>query len=94
MYFDNAYIDKLDDILNKYKHITEKKKKKPLYIKESMHIIFNKETNKEYSIFNPIQDGGKTPSPPTSFYPVTSTNVNIGPQNFQTFSFNSFATLV
>ena len=32
--------------------------------------------------------------PPTSFSPVTSTNIGISPQNFLTFSFNSFATLV
>ena len=32
--------------------------------------------------------------PPTSFFPVTSTNVGISPQNFLTFSFNPFATLV
>ena len=31
---------------------------------------------------------------PTSFSPVTSTNVRFGPQNFLTFSFNPFATLV
>ena len=33
-------------------------------------------------------------SPPTSFFPVTSTNVEFGPQNFLTFSVNPFATLV
>ena len=47
---------------------------------------------------NPIQDrGGQPPPPPlprTSFFPVTSTNVGISPQNFLTFSFNPFATLV
>ena len=32
--------------------------------------------------------------PPTSFSPVTSTNVRFGPKNFLTFSFNPFATLV
>ena len=37
--------------------------------------------------------GGKRASP-TSFSPVTSTNVGFGPQNFLTFSFNPFATLV
>ena len=31
---------------------------------------------------------------PTSFSPVTSTNVGFGPQNFRTFSFNPFATLL
>ena len=42
---------------------------------------------------NPIQDGGKK-APSTSFSPVTSTNVGISPQNFLTFSFNPFSTLV
>ena len=32
--------------------------------------------------------------PPTSFTPVTFTNVGFGPQNFMTFSFNPFVTLV
>ena len=32
--------------------------------------------------------------PHTSFFPVTSTNVRVSPQNFLTFSFNPFATLV
>ena len=35
--------------------------------------------------------GKKTP---TSFSPVTSANVDISPQNFVTFSFNIFVTLV
>ena len=43
--------------------------------------------------FNPIHDGvggwcGKRPS--TSFSPVTSTNVGINPQSFQTFSFQTY----
>ena len=46
------------------------------------------------SFFNPIQDGGGTKGPPTNFSPVTSTNVEFGPQNFLAFSFNAFATLV
>ena len=49
------------------------------------------------TLFNPaIQDGGaKEPPPPTtSFSSVTSTNVGFDPQNFLTFSFNLFATLV
>ena len=37
---------------------------------------------------------GSKKAPPTSFSPVTSTNVGFGPQNFLTFSFNLFATLV
>ena len=46
--------------------------------------------------FNPIQDGkgGDKKAPPTSFSPVTSTNVGTNPQNFLAFSFNPFATLV
>ena len=46
--------------------------------------------------FNLIQDGGRgaQKGPPTSFSPVTSTNVGFGPQNFLTFSFKPFATLV
>ena len=32
--------------------------------------------------------------PRTSFFPVPSTNVGISPQNFLTFSFNPFGTLV
>ena len=43
-------------------------------------------------ILNPIQDGGK--GLPTSFSPVTSTNVGIRPQNFLTHTFNSFDKLV
>ena len=43
--------------------------------------------------FNPIQDGGGKKALPTSFSPVTSTNVGIRPQNFLTFSFYPFATL-
>ena len=38
--------------------------------------------------------GGGKRSPPTSFFPVTSTNVEFGPQNFLTFSFKPFTTLV
>ena len=38
--------------------------------------------------------GGEQKGPPTSFSPVTSTNVGFNPQNFLTFSFNPFTTLV
>ena len=40
-----------------------------------------------------LRTGGKK-APPTSFSPVTSTNVGCSPQNFLTFSFNSFATML
>ena len=43
---------------------------------------------------NPIQDGGEPKGPPTRFSSVTSANVEISSQNFQTFSFNPFATLL
>ena len=39
-----------------------------------------------------MQDGGKRP--PTSFSPVTSTNVRISRHNLVTFIFDPFATLV
>ena len=38
--------------------------------------------------------GGSKKSPPTIFFPVTSTNIGFGPQNFLTFSLKPFATLV
>ena len=38
--------------------------------------------------------GAVQKGPPTSFLPVTSTNAGFDPQNFLTFSFNPFATLV
>ena len=37
---------------------------------------------------------GEAKRPPTSFSPVTSTNVGVNLQDFLTFSFNPFATLV
>ena len=49
------------------------------------------------SMFNPIQDGregGGAKRPPTSFSPVTSTNIGISPQNILSFSFDPFDTLV
>ena len=49
--------------------------------------------------FNPIQDGGGgggggKKAPPNSFYPLTSTDVGISPQNFLTFIFDPFPALV
>ena len=46
--------------------------------------------------FNPIEDrGGDTlPPRPTNFFPVTSANVGISPQNLLNFSFNPFDRLV
>ena len=37
---------------------------------------------------------GDKKAPPTSFPPVTSTNVGISPKNFLTFTYNPFTTLV
>ena len=47
-------------------------------------------------LLNPIQDGrgGGAKTPPTSFSPVTSTNVGIDRQNFLTLSFDPSSTLV
>ena len=48
-----------------------------------------------FNIFNPIQDdGGQKGTLPTKFFPATSTKVEISLQNFQTFSFNPFSTLL
>ena len=44
--------------------------------------------------FNPIQDGGRPRKRPISFSPVTSRNVKISSQDFLTFNFDCFATLV
>ena len=46
------------------------------------------------TILNPIQDGGRAKSPPTSFSPVTSRNIRNNPQNFLNFNFNPFAKLM
>ena len=43
------------------------------------------------SWISPIQDAGDKKAPPTSFSPVTSTNVAVTPQHFLIFSFNPFA---
>ena len=40
------------------------------------------------------QSAAKSPPLPTSFSPVTSTNVGLRSQNFLTFSFDPFVTLV
>ena len=54
-----------------------------------------------WKYLNPIQDSGwgegvgqKVLPLPTSFSPVTSTNVGTSSQNFLTFTFNPFATLL
>ena len=43
----NMYIDKLDDIVNKYNNTYRKIKMKPVNVKPSIYIDFNKENNKE-----------------------------------------------
>ena len=62
-------------------------------------VIISRLSNLLSCLINPIQqggggEGGAKSLPPTSFFPVTSTNVGISPKIFLTFSFNSFATLV
>ena len=52
---------------------------------------------KRSRLFNSTQDkgGGRgTKSPPYQFSPITSTNAEVRPQDFVTFSFNTFATLM
>ena len=45
-------------------------------------------------ILNPIQDGEAKKVPPSSFSPISSTNIGIIPHSVLTFSFNLFATQV
>ena len=56
--------------------------------------IENSKTSSEEAIDTLTLKKKPKKAPPTSFSPVTSTNVEFGPQNFLTFSFNPFATLV
>ena len=44
----NVYIDKLDDIVDKYNHTYHRTiKMKPVGVKPNIHIDFNKENNKK-----------------------------------------------
>ena len=47
----NVYIDKLDDTVNKYNNTYRTIKMKPVYVKPSTYIDFNKENNKEDTRF-------------------------------------------
>ena len=48
-----------------------------------------------WTSLNPVQDGGRDKKAVcTHFFPVTSTNIEHSPQNFLTFNFNPFATLL
>ena len=48
----NAYIEKLDDMANKYKNTFQSKTKmKPVDVKSSTHIDFDEKNNKEYPKF-------------------------------------------
>ena len=61
-------------------------------------IVVTGKYKRHFSILkiNPIQDGGRggKKASPISFSHVTSTNVEISPKIFPTFSFNPFATLI
>ena len=52
------------------------------------------ETTDGLTLFRMGRGGGDQKAPPTSFSPIISTNLGINPQNFLTFSFNPFATVV
>ena len=56
---------------------------------ELLQIAFNYSSDIDV---NPVK-GGWPKRSPTSFIPVTSTNLGISLQNFLTFSFNPFVTL-
>ena len=62
----------------------------------SYEVWFKKRSYRVYEHVYSIQDlrrGAKRP-PPTRFLPVTSTKVELSPQNFLTFSFKPVVTLV
>ena len=73
---------------------------------DELLIVFSTKINLLYLHYSTAQKRQKSPSyqgdkgeggkkvPPTSFSPVTSTNVGISNKNILTFSFNLFATLV
>ena len=48
---ENVYIDKLDDIANKYSNTYRTIKMKPGHVKSSIYIDFNKENNKDSTKF-------------------------------------------
>ena len=85
------YFDQYNDVT-----VSKRKKLEPKYDPTKLII----ETYYYETCFNPIPDGGQgggvqgQKDPSTSFSPVTSANVGISLQNFLTFSFNPFATLV
>ena len=57
-----------------------------------LHALLNKRRLLRLTLFR--MGGGQKAPPPTSFSPVTSTNVRIRSPNFLTFRFNPFDRLV
>ena len=57
-------------------------------------LINNDNNNIMNNNINLIQDGGGRKDLPTSCSPVSPTTLGISPQNFLTFNYNPFATLV
>ena len=65
------------------------------YTKKDRGIKWGKKQNQEQLTLFRMGGGLKRPRPPpSSFSPVTSTNVGISSKNFLTFSFNTLSTLV
>ena len=66
------------------------------YTKKDRGIKWDKKQNQEQLTLFRMGGGLKRPRhpPPSSFSPVTSTNVGISSKNFLTFSFNPFDILV
>ena len=53
-YQKNVYIDKLADIVNKYNNTYRNIKMKPVDVKPSTYIDFNKENNKDFPTFKVV----------------------------------------
>ena len=84
-----------------FKHLSECEMFKETCNLNAFPSLYNDGDPKEISLTSHILTlfrmagwGEKKPPPPTSFSPVTFTNVRFSPQNFLTFIFNPFAALV
>ena len=70
---------------------------KDLYLSEKYceeKLLQGIETTNGLTLFRMRGGGGGKKASPTSFSPIISTNLGINPQNFLTFSFNPFSTVV
>ena len=90
-YFLEVDIDYPKKLFNLHKDLTFLPERKKVNKCEKLICsIGDKEKYVAHIEFYSYSGWGEQKGPPTSFSPVTSTNVEFGPQNFLTFSFNPF----